>query len=513
MEEEVEDLIHDSDRGEEGDVDRASLELAQAKHLPATTFFIMPFISYSLAHEPSARQAAAVDGDSMTRNWKLKGPKIVVEPPGPRSKSAMKRKEKFVTVGLGVSLPAEIDFAEGPFLRDVDGNVYLDFTVGLGALNCGHRPREILDAWKLQIDRFDHICAMVSMYEPYLRLAEELSRICPGHLGKSLIMNSGSEAIENSVKIAKAYNRKRWIVSYVTGYHGRTYLGLSLMGKDKPFREGFGTMYPNVKLVDFAYCYRCPLDLEYPSCGLSCADLVEKAVTSKRLRDDVCCFVMEPVQGAGGFLSPPPGYWERIRRICDDNEIVLIDDEIQTGFGRTGRLFAIEHWKVEPDLVVTGKSLSMGLPIGAVTGRDDIMSAPTPASLGGTYGGSPICCAGALEAIKLAKLWLPNAKMIHSVEKRRLDECMERFEAVGDARGLGAMMGIELVQTKKRKEPAPELTRKVQLNCFKKGLYVSSGGYFNSVLRLHPPLTITRSLLETGLDILERALEEETKFS
>ncbi|MCU0860225.1 MAG: aspartate aminotransferase family protein [Thermoplasmata archaeon] len=423
----------------------------------------------------------------------------------------MKRKDKYVTVGLGVSHPVEIDVAEGPFIRDVDGNVYLDFTVGLGALNCGHRPREVLNAWKLQIDRFDHICAMVSMYEPYLQLAENLSRICPGNLGKSLIMNSGSEAIENSVKIARAYNGKRWLMSYVTGYHGRTYLGLSLMGKEKPYREGYGPMLPDVKMVDFAYCYRCHLNLEYPSCGLACADLFEKTVTTGRLKDDVCCLVMEPVEGAGGFITPPSGYWERIKRICEDNEIVFIDDEIQTGFGRTGRLFAIEHWNVEPDLVVTGKSLSMGLPIGAVTGKDEIMSSPAPGSLGGTYGGNPICCAGALEAIKLAKRALPNVGMIHSAVKRRLDEWKDRFEAVGDARGLGAMMGIEFVKTERGKEPAPEFATNVRLGCFRNGLYVSSGGYLNNVLRLHPPLTITRSQLETGLDIMERSLEEETR--
>ncbi len=454
---------------------------------------------------------AATERDSLTKSWRLKGPRIMVEPPGPKSKAAMKRKEEFVTGGLGVGLPAEIDVAEGPFLRDVDGNVYLDFTVGLGVLNSGHRPKEVLRAWKHQIDRLDHICAMVSMYEPYLRLAEELSRICPGSLKKSLILNSGSEAIENSVKIARAYNKKRWLVSYATGYHGRTYLGISLMGKEKPFREGFGPLLPNVKLVDFAYCYRCHLSLEYPSCGLACADLIEKAVAAPELKDDVCCLVMEPVEGAGGFINPPPGYWERIKQICDDNGIVFIDDEIQTGFGRTGKLFGIGHWKVEPDLVATGKSLSMGLPIGAVTGKDEIMSAPASASLGSTYGGSPICCAGALEAIKLAKRALPNVRMIHSVEKKRLNEWKERFEAVGDARGLGAMMGIELVKTKKRKEPAAKLSRDIQLNCFRKGLYVSSGGYFNNVLRLHPPLTITKRLLETGLGILENALEEEIK--
>ena len=459
------------------------------------------------------RRSVPEDGAIATRSWKLDGPKILVEPPGPKSKAAMKRKERYVTVGLGVSHPAEIDVAEGPFLRDVDGNVYLDFTVGLGALNCGHRPAEVLNAWKHQIDRFDHICAMVSIYEPYLQLAEKLSRICPGNLGKSLIMNSGSEAIENSVKIARAYNKRRWLMSYVTGYHGRTYLGLSLMGKEKPYREGYGPTLPDVRLLDFAYCYRCHLNLEYPSCGLACTDLVEKSVTSRELKGDVCCLVMEPVEGAGGFITPPPGYWERIKEICEDNGIVFIDDEIQTGFGRTGRLFAIEHWKVEPDLVVTGKSLSMGLPIGAVTGRDDIMSSPSPGSLGGTYGGNPICCAGALEAVKLAKRALPNVKMIHSVTKRRLDEWKGRFESVGDARGLGAMMGIELVRTKKGKKPAPEFSRNVQLGCFRKGLYVSSGGYLNNVLRLHPPLTITRSQLEAGLDIMESSLEEEVESS
>ncbi|MEM4232502.1 MAG: aspartate aminotransferase family protein [Thermoplasmata archaeon] len=447
--------------------------------------------------------------DSEAGVWNLKGPRISVEPPGPNSRAALRRKEEFVTVGLGVTHPVAIDFAEGPFLRDVDGNVYLDFTVGLGALNCGHRPREVLDAWRDQINKLDHVCAMVSMYEPYLRLAEELSRICPGNLKKSLIMNSGSEAVENSVKIARAYNKKKWLLSYVTGYHGRTYLGISLMAKGKLYREGFGRALPNVKLVNFAYCYRCHLKMDYPSCGLACADIIEKAVTSSQLKNNVCCLIMEPVEGAGGFINPPPGYWKRIRQICDDNDIILIDDEIQTGFGRTGKLFAIEHWKVEPDILVTGKSLSMGLPIGAVTGKAEIMDAPAPASLGGTYGGNPICCAGALEAIKLAKRALPNVKMIHSVVRKRFTEWKERFEVVGDVRGLGAMMGIEIVKTKEGKVPFPELTRKIQFSCFRKGLYVSSGGTFSNVLRLHPPLTITKSLLETGLDIMESALEEE----
>ena len=447
----------------------------------------------------------------MAKSWKLKGPKIVVDPPGPKSRAAMTRKEKFVTDGLKVQLPAEIDVAEGPFLRDVDGNVYLDFTVGLGVLNCGHRPKEVVKAWKDQIDKLEHICFMVSTYEPYLRLAEEMTKICPGNLKKSIFLTSGSEAIENAVKIARAYKKKRWLVSYTTAFHGRTYLDISLSGEEMKYRMGFGPLMPFIQLVEYAYCYRCHLGLEYPSCNLACADVIERAIKSEPLMGDVCCLIAEPVQGSGGVINPPKGYWERVKEICDDNQILFVDDEVQAGFGRTGKFFGIEHWKVEPDLVVTGKSLSMGLPIGAVTGRAEIMDAPSHGSLGGTYGGAPIACAGALEAIKLTKKAIPNVKMMHSVIKKRMDEWKDRFEAVGDARGIGAMMAIELVKTKKRKEPAPELTKSIQMNSFRKGLYLTSGGKLSNVVRLHPPLTINKTLLEKGLDILESALEEESR--
>ena len=229
------------------------------------------------------------------------------------------------------------------------------------------------------------------------------------------------------------------------------------------------------------------------------------------LQGEVCTLVAEPVQGEGGFIPPPPGYWEKIRKICDDNGVVFIDDEVQTGFGRTGKMFAIEHWKCDPDMLVSGKGLSLGMPLGGVTGKDAIMSAPGPASLGGTFGGNPVCCAGALESIKLTKKALPNTKMINKVELKRLNEWKEDVEVVGDVRGLGAMIGMELVKTRKGKEPVPELTRNIQLNCFKKGLYILSAGTYSNVIRLHPPLIIKQNLLEKGLDILESALKEETK--
>jgi 4-aminobutyrate aminotransferase/(S)-3-amino-2-methylpropionate transaminase len=451
------------------------------------------------------------ENENMVKSYKLKGPKIVVEPPGPKSRKAMARKEKYVTNGIKIGLPASLELAEGPFLKDVDGNVYLDFTVGIGVHNCGHRPAAMVKACQDQLDKFIHICFMVSPYESYLKLAEEMSKICPGNLQKSIFLNSGSEAIENAVKIARAYTKKKWILSYRTAFHGRTFLDISLTGKEKPYREGFGPLVPFIQHVEYAYCYRCPLCLEYPSCNLACADTIRTVMETSPLQGDVCCLVGEPVQGEGGFINPPPGYWEKIRKICDDNGVLFIDDEVQTGFGRTGKMFAIEHWKCDPDMLISGKGLSLGMPLGGVTGKDAIMSAPGPASLGGTFGGNPVACAGALESIKLTKKALPNTKMINKVELKRLNEWKEEVQAVGDVRGLGAMIGMELVKTRKGKEPVPELTRNIQLNCFKKGLYILTAGTYGNVIRLHAPLIIKRDLLETGLDILESALKEETK--
>ncbi|HIJ16801.1 MAG TPA: aminotransferase class III-fold pyridoxal phosphate-dependent enzyme, partial [Thermoplasmata archaeon] len=259
------------------------------------------------------------------------------------------------------------------------------------------------------------------------------------------------------------------------------------------------------------YCYRCPLKLQYPTCDLACADTIRTVVETAPLKDDVCALVAEPVQGEGGFINPPPGYWEKVRKICDDNGIVFIDDEVQTGFGRTGKMFAIEHWDVVPDMIVSGKGLSLGMPLGGVTGKAEIMATPPPASLGGTFGGNPVCCAGALESIKMTKKALPNTKMINKVEKKRLNEWKAKYEVVGDVRGIGAMMAIELVKTKASKEVAVELTRAIQLNCFKKGLYILTAGTYGNVIRLHPPLNIDQKLLEKGLDILESAIAEESK--
>jgi len=449
--------------------------------------------------------------DTLAKKYNLKGPHIRVEPPGPKAKAALARKEKYVTNGIRIGLPTALDVAEGPFLRDVDGNVFLDFTVGIGVHNCGHRPAAMVKACQDQLDKFIHICVMVSPYEAYLKLAEEMSKICPGKLTKSIFLNSGSEAIENSLKIARAYTKKKWIVSYKTSFHGRTFMDITLTGKEKPYREGFGPLVEYVRHVEYAYCYRCPLKLEYPSCSLACADTIRTVIETPPLQGDVCALVGEPVQGEAGFINPPPGYWEKIRKICDDNGIVFIDDEVQTGFGRTGKMFGIQNWNAIPDMLVSGKGLSLGMPLGGVTGKEEVMAAPPPASLGGTFGGNPVCCAGALASIKLTKAALPNTKMINKIEKKRMNEWKEQYEVVGDVRGIGAMMAMELVKTKAGKEPIAEVTRNIQLNCFKHGLYILTAGQFNNVIRLHPPLTVKQNLLEKGLGILENALVEESK--
>ena len=447
----------------------------------------------------------------MVKKYNLKGPKIVVEPPGPKSKRMLARKEKCITNGIRIGLPTALDVAEGPFMRDVDGNVFLDFSVGIGVHNVGHRSPAMVKACQDQLDKFIHICFMVSPYESYLKLAEEMAKIAPGKMTKSIFLNSGSEAIENALKIARSYNKKKWIFSYRTSFHGRTFMDISLTGKEKPYREGFGPLVPYVHHVDFAYCYRCPLKMTYPECGLACAHEIRKQMEAADKRGDVCAMVGEPEQGEGGFINPPPGYWEEIRKICDDNGVVFIDDEVQTGFGRMGKMFGITHWKCDPDVLVTGKGLSLGMPLGGVTGKEEIMSSPGPASLGGTYGGNPVCCAGALESIKMTKKAIPNTKMINKVELKRLNEWKDRFEVIGDVRGLGAMLGMEFVKSKAGKDPASDLARNIQLNCFRHGLYILTAGTYGNVVRLHPPLVIKKDLLEKGLDIIEAAIVEETK--
>jgi 4-aminobutyrate aminotransferase/(S)-3-amino-2-methylpropionate transaminase len=441
------------------------------------------------------------------------GPVIKVTPPGPKARIAIERKNKFVTTGMSLKLPTNLAKGEGSFLFDTDGNSYIDFSAGIGVHNFGHRPPQVVKALKAQADKLWHICYMVSLYDPYTDLCEAMWEISPKkQLTKSIWLNSGSEANENALKIARAYTKqKRWIASFKTSFHGRTILDISLTAKEKPYRDGFGPLIPDVVHLDYAYCYRCHLGMEFPNCNLACVDKIRETLESPPYQGNVCSLFIEPIQGEGGFIVPPPGYFQKLYKVCKDNGIVFIDDEVQAGMDRSGKIWAIEHWDVVPDILVSGKGIAAGMPLAGVTGREEIMSSPYPGQLGGTYGGNPLACAAALECIKLAKKHLPRTKDIEAVLRKRLNDWKGEFEAVGDVRGKGAMYGFELVKNKRSKEPNPDLTNKIQKYCFEHGLYILTAGTVNQVIRFLPPITTPMPVLEKGLDIVEAALCEYAK--
>lgn len=441
-----------------------------------------------------------------------KAEKIVVTPPGPKAKVAYAKKEKFVTTGMKTTLITNLAKGEGSFLFDTDGNIFIDFTTGIGVHNFGHRPKQVVDAVKRAADQLFHICYMVTLYDPFTDLAEAMYEISPGRkLKKSLFLNSGSEANENALKIARAYTRKKWIASFKSSFHGRTILDISLTAKEKPYREGFGPLVPNVVHLDYAYCYRCHLRLEYPSCNHACVDKIRETLESSPYEGDVAAMFVEPIQGEGGFMVPPPGYFQKLYKVCKDNGIVFIDDEVQAGMDRTGKLWAIQHWSTIPDILVSGKALGGGMPIAGVTGRDEIMSAPYPGQLGGTYGGNPLACAAALECIKLAKKNLPRVKNVEKTLSKRLNEWHDKYPKIGDVRGKGAMYAIELIANRRNKKPAPELAVAIQQECFKNGLFILTAGTVNQVVRFLPPVTVSNSVLERGLDIVEASIAKVMK--
>ncbi len=418
----------------------------------------------------------------------------------------MARKEKFVTRGLRVGLPIDLVRAEGPFVQDADGNVYVDLGVGIGVHNAGHRPPSVLRAAKAQLDKLTHICYMVSTYEPYTALAERMADICPPGLTKSIFLNSGSEAIENAVKIARAYTKRPWLVSFRTAFHGRTLLGISLTGKEKPYKEGFGPFVREIIHADYAHPYRDPQGLPPAECAKARVEEIERAITRSEVEGQVAAILAEPVQGEGGIIVPPKEFFPRLRTLCNDHGILLIDDEVQAGMGRTGPMWAIENWKTVPDLLVSGKPLGGGLPIGGVTGRAEIMDAPGPASLGGTFGGNPVVCAAALEAIREIEKVLPRVPRLEALLRKRLGGIAESNECVGETRGIGAMWALEFVKSRKTREPDGDLARAVQLEGLKRGVMLLTAGYYNNCIRFLPPLNVPLPLMEEALDRVEAAV-------
>lgn len=436
--------------------------------------------------------------------------------PGPFSRQWGARCGEAVARGAAHMHPIFIARAEGAVLEDVDGNRLIDFAGGIGCLNAGHRAPGVVASVRAQLDRFTHTCFTVTPYEGYVRLAEKLNALTPGSFAKkTLLVSSGAEAIENAVKIARAYTRRPAIICFEDAFHGRTMLTLTMTSKTKPYKDGFGPFFADVHHVPYAYCYRCSYSLKHPSCGIYCAHHLEDTFQRVAAAETVAAIVVEPVLGEGGFVAPPSEYLTVLAEICRRHGILLIADEVQTGFGRTGALFACERYGLTPDLIVTAKSLSGGLPLAAVTGRAEIMDAPIPGALGGTFGGNPVCCEAALAVIEMFEKGsngsLNLAQRANEIGERfqaRARQWQARFPLIGDVRGLGAMQAMELVRSAQTREPAAAETREVLSRCLSKGLVTLSAGTFGNVIRFLAPLVITNEQLDEGLEVLEAALME-----
>lgn len=427
-----------------------------------------------------------------------------------KGKELYKKRQKLIPRGVYNINPIFIDKAEGALVWDVDGNEYIDFSASIGSLNVGHTNSEVKEAIKSQAEKFIHSCFHTIMHESYLEVVEKLLELYPGDFSKKgFLVNSGAEAVENAVKIARHFTSRSSIVVFEHAFHGRTLLTLAMTSKVVPYKRGFGPFPSGIYRVPFPYCYRCPLGLEPTTCGIKCADYLEDFFKMHVDPEDVAAIVIEPVVGEGGFIVPPVKYMKRLREITRKYGILLVSDEVQAGFCRTGRFFAIEHFGVVPDIITIAKSLAGGLPLAAVLGRAEVMDHPQVGGLGGTFGGNPLSCASAIAAIDYA---LENdlcrkAREIGTIVIERFKLWKETFPFVGDVRGLGAMVAFEVVKPESR-EPWKEATSFIVERSWKKGVLLISAGVFSNVIRVLMPLTIQKDLIEKGLSIIEDVLRE-----
>jgi 4-aminobutyrate aminotransferase/(S)-3-amino-2-methylpropionate transaminase len=417
----------------------------------------------------------------------------------PTNEALQKLRTEVISAGVSSVTPVHVASAKGAVVRDVEGREYIDFGGGIGVMNIGHCHPKVVAAIKDQAEKFHHTCFMVNPYEVAIKLADKLCRLTPGNFPKkAMFVSSGAEAVENAVKIARYYTKRPAVIVFDNAYHGRTLLTMTMTSKVKPYKFGFGPFAPEV--------YRMPFgDVVGPE---KLKDFFLKHVNPEA----VACVVAEPVQGEGGFIAPPPGYFQELVKICRENGILFVADEIQSGMGRTGTMFAIEHWGVEPDLITVAKSMGAGMPIAAVVGRKEIMDAVHPWGLGGTYGGNPVASAAALAVLEVFEEedMLGKAKALGKKLNERLEAFRKKYKIVGEIRGLGAMLGLTLVKEEKR-EPAADEAKKLAAFCLERGLIILVCGTYSNVVRVLVPFVITDAQLEKGLSILEQGLAELSK--
>jgi 4-aminobutyrate aminotransferase/(S)-3-amino-2-methylpropionate transaminase len=427
------------------------------------------------------------------------------------NKSLLAERNKHIPQGPFNVHPIFAEKAQGAIITDVEGKEYIDFAGGIGTVNVGHCDEEVLKAIQDQIKKYIHTCFHVVMYEPYVELAKRLNEMAPGDFPKkTMFVNSGAEAVENAIKIARHGTGRTATIVFEDAFHGRTLLALSLTSKMKPYKFGFGPYAPEIYRMPYAYCYRCAFGLEYPSCEIHCAYFLRDFFHTHISAEQVAALLVEPVLGEGGFVVPPKEYFKVLQKICRENGIIFIADEVQTGFGRTAKMFAMEHYEVEPDIVVMAKSMAGGLPLSAVTGRAEWMDHPQVGGLGGTFAGNPVACRAALAVLDLfeKKDLLLRAEKIGKKVLETFAEFKECYPMVGDVRGLGAMVGMELVVDRKTKEPATALTKRLINLCCEKGLLMISAGTYSNIIRPLMPLVITDEQLDEGLRMIGEALEE-----
>jgi 4-aminobutyrate aminotransferase/(S)-3-amino-2-methylpropionate transaminase len=407
------------------------------------------------------------------------------------------------------TVPIFASRASGAIVEDVDGNLLIDLAAGLAVLNVGHAHPEVVEAVAAQAERYTHTCFHVVMNEPYVALAERLNALMPGtHAKKTMFANSGAEAVENAVKLARYHTGRSGAVVFDHAFHGRTLLAMSMTAKVLPYKQGFGPFAPEVYRLPFSYPYRCPTGASPESCGEACAAYAVGEMDKHIGPSNIACVVVEPILGEGGFVVPGEGFVPALREYCRNHDIVLVADEVQTGFGRTGRWFGMEHEGVVPDAVATAKALGSGFPIGGVTAPAEMMDGVHVGGLGGTFGGNPVACAAALASLEVMERvgLVERAARIGELALPRLREMADRHECVGDVRGRGAMVAIEVVADRTTKEPAPKIASRVIEECYREGVIVMKAGTYDNVVRLLPPLTIDEGLLQEGLDVLEKSV-------
>ena len=434
--------------------------------------------------------------------------KLVTEIPGPKSQSIIKRRAEAVSAGLGMAVPVVVERAGGGVIIDVDGNSIIDMGAGIAVVSVGNSAARVVKNVTEQVEAFTHTCFMVAPYMGYIEVSEALNRLTPGsHKKKSALFTSGAEALENAVKIARKYTNRQAVVVFEHGYHGRTNLTMGMTAKNIPYKDGFGPFAPEIYRMPMAYPYRWPGGAE--ACEREALETVIHKIEKEIGAKNVACVVIEPIQGEGGFVVPPKGFLPGLVKFCNENGIVFIADEVQTGFARTGKMFACEDEGIVPDLITTAKGIAGGLPLAGVTGKAEIMDSVHAGGLGGTYGGSPIACAAALGAIatieeeKLVDRAAAQGKIISDA----LNEMKKKYPVVGDVRGRGAMQALEFVKPGTH-EPNADAQAAIIKYCLQKGVLLLSAGTYGNVIRLLPPLVMPEDLLKEALSILDEAISK-----